>query len=458
MFEDDDSVEAAEPTSGSASTSASISPIPVDVGASPARSDAGPANRVRRKPIPKKGHTKSRRGCQACKRRKVKCQENLPECTNCQRLGLSCIYNPSGLQLALTASPSPSTPLRTAPASFSMADLRYFHHFLVTAFPPLPMGGDAVWQAVAALSHQYDYLVHAMLGLAASHLNLYTADSAEHALAHRVKAIQLLNESLNTPCASTAEGDARFGTIMALTFQSSCMPEGMNEFLSMVRGCHVVAATGTLHYEQSLFREFTSEGYTQSVKRLVGDRGVAMDPDQEALFDEFLVSLRRLAPLCKSKLETEFLAATERVANMVKVSTVDTFTQFTLQYDMINAASQDDFTYFTNPINYAGQIILIHFILIEFAIGEIAMIGRIGERFGFRRRAALAWLDGFLNDLPEEYYIHVQWPLKYATVMMTGLTSPYHLSNIRPDPSTVFGRPPSTSIHQRPHQIGHTNA
>jgi len=162
-----------------------------------------------------------------------------------------------------------------------------------------------------------------MLGLAASHLNLYTANSAEHALAHRVKAIQLLNESLNNPCTSMAEGDARFGTIMALTFQSSCMPEGMNEFLSMVRGCHVVAATGTLHYEQSLFREFTSEGYTQSVKRLVVDHGVALEPDQEALFGEFFVSLRRLEPLCTSQLEAEFLAATERVAKTVEVSAVD---------------------------------------------------------------------------------------------------------------------------------------
>jgi len=129
-----------------------------------------------------------------------------------------------------------------------------------------------------------------------------------------------------------------------------------------------------------------------------------------------------------------------------------------MQYDMINAASQEDFAHFTNPTNYAGQIILIHFILIEFAIGELAMIGQVGERFGFRRRAALAWLDKFLDHLPEEYHVHVEWPLKYATIMMTGLTSPYHLSNIRPDPSTFFGRLPPTSIYQRPLQIGHLNA
>ena len=124
---------------------------------------------------------------------------------------------------------------------------------------------------------------------------------------------------------------------------------------------------------------------------------------------------------------------------------------------MINAASQEDFEHFTNPTNYIGQLILIHFILIEFAIGELAMIGQIGERFGFRRRAALSWLDGFLNGLPEEYHIHVEWPLKYATVMMTGLESPYQLSNIHPDPWTVFGHPSPTSIHQPPRQIEYIN-
>lgn len=129
-----------------------------------------------------------------------------------------------------------------------------------------------------------------------------------------------------------------------------------------------------------------------------------------------------------------------------------------MQYDMINKASQEDFAQFANPTNHAGQIILIHFVFIEFAIGELAMIGQLGERFGFRRRAALAWFDQLLNDLPDEYRMHVEWPLKYATIMMNGLTSPYPLSNIRPDPSTFFGRPPPTSISQRPLQIGHLDA
>lgn len=55
----------------------------------------------RNKPVPRKGHIKSRRGCYTCKRWEVKCSEKLPECDNCTRIGLVCEYpeppNPSAL-------------------------------------------------------------------------------------------------------------------------------------------------------------------------------------------------------------------------------------------------------------------------------------------------------------------------------------------------------------------------
>ncbi|KAK5652745.1 hypothetical protein OQA88_9598 [Cercophora sp. LCS_1] len=310
-----------------------------------------------------------------------------------------------------------------------MEDLRFFHHFLVTAYPPLPMQADDVWKGVAALSHQYDYLVHSMLALAASHLNLYTGDCEGQALAHRVKAINLLNQSLNTPCTSTAEGDARFGAIMALTFQASCMPEGMTEFLSMIRGCHIIACTGMLDFNASLFKEFTTEGYSQSIRRLIGSRGLVLEPDQEALFDDFLVSLRRLAPLCSSPLEVKFLAATERITKMVKTSAPDAFAELASQYNLITEATSEELAPLIDTTSHGAQLLLIHFLIIEFAIGEIAL-GGLGWRFGFRRRSCLAWLDRLIGNLPERYMTHIEWPLKYAERMLAHLTSPFHLPNI----------------------------
>jgi hypothetical protein len=233
--------------------------------------------RVRRRPIPRKGHTKSRNGCYNCKRRKVKCQENLPECYHCKRIGLVCEYPPPK---NLDRNPAPRNALSVTPTTFSMEDMRFFQHFLLSAYPPLPIGGLEVWQGVARMSHhvslrrspeswtatrwcqyyppssifpdpvhvawtltrvqilKYDFLIHAMLGLGASHLTIHACgDYSSHALTHRVQAIKSLNSVLSRPNLSQEDGDAAFATIMSLTFQSSYMPEGMFDFVSMVRGC-----------------------------------------------------------------------------------------------------------------------------------------------------------------------------------------------------------------------------
>jgi hypothetical protein len=144
-----------------------------DPGPSPCSTSSGTelAISVRRRPIPRKGHTKSRRGCFNCKRRKVKCQETLPACSHCTRIGLVCEYPDSLSRSSLTASSSssslssvspdsslvilssPTAALQSTPTLFTGTDMLFFHHFLVTAYPPLPIRGDDIWRNVAVLSH-----------------------------------------------------------------------------------------------------------------------------------------------------------------------------------------------------------------------------------------------------------------------------------------------------------------
>lgn len=85
---------------------------------------------------------------------------------------------------------------------------------------------------------QYDFLAHAMLGLGASHLTLMTsANYSNPALNHRVVAISSLNGQLAKAHLEKAEADATMGALLALTFQSAYMADGMVEFLTMIRGC-----------------------------------------------------------------------------------------------------------------------------------------------------------------------------------------------------------------------------
>jgi hypothetical protein len=75
-----------------------------------------------RKPIPRKGHTKSRRGCYNCKRRRIKCNERHPDCNHCIKAGLQCEYPANIIQTTqlLPSSPHPRelVNLRSIPGVF----------------------------------------------------------------------------------------------------------------------------------------------------------------------------------------------------------------------------------------------------------------------------------------------------------------------------------------------------
>ena len=114
---------------------------------------------VRRKPMPRKGHKKSRRGCYSCKKRKIKCSELKPHCENCVKAGIACEY-PKQPGYALLV-PAPGVPLQSSPTSFSMNDMRFFHHFIVRAYPHLPVGADHTWtMEIPAIAHQVGSDLH----------------------------------------------------------------------------------------------------------------------------------------------------------------------------------------------------------------------------------------------------------------------------------------------------------
>jgi hypothetical protein len=91
---------------------------------SPTQSDGrqGSAPPQPRKPIPRKGHTKSRRGCFNCKRRRIKCNERHPECNHCIKAGLSCEYPANIIQATQRSTNSPNphevANLRSTPGMF----------------------------------------------------------------------------------------------------------------------------------------------------------------------------------------------------------------------------------------------------------------------------------------------------------------------------------------------------
>lgn len=69
---------------------------------------------------PRLAHKKSRRGCQRCKARKVKCDEVHPVCTNCSRHGVACEYGDPFVRPS-NDTDDPSPPDHKLKSPFSLA-------------------------------------------------------------------------------------------------------------------------------------------------------------------------------------------------------------------------------------------------------------------------------------------------------------------------------------------------
>jgi len=309
---------------------------------------AGPvAGPNRRRPVPGKGHPKSKKGCVNCKARRVKCSEEHPSCRACRRLGFDCQYTPLPPPLS-SAFVLPGA-LPAASSALTFEDLRFFHHFLTDAHPPLPFGKSSVWQDVAAISHEvkylsedrvwmrmaltyrkYDFLAHAMMGLAAQHLDASSPlDYSIQALNHRVRAIAAMNGALSKPDTSTVDADAKLAAAMLLTFQSSNMEDGMMDFLRMLRGWMVIQTTLVPSMARSIFRGFMEEAYVESMRSVIGRDKLAssqtpvMSQELQQALEDFNASLRLVAPLCRSPAEVQYLSSLQRVALVGRESPFD---------------------------------------------------------------------------------------------------------------------------------------
>ncbi|EJT69375.1 hypothetical protein GGTG_12994 [Gaeumannomyces tritici R3-111a-1] len=171
------------------SYSAATAVAQVPLGDSSSSGDSSRSPPPPKQRLERRGHTKSRRGCFNCKRRRIKCQENRPACGHCVKTGLKCEYPAAALVVV-------HQPRHQAPV-FTLQDMRFFQHFLLRCYPHQPLNNDAVWtHEVPCLSQEHDYLMHAVLGLAASDLAQDDPSLYEAAMSHRLKAIKAVKKAL----------------------------------------------------------------------------------------------------------------------------------------------------------------------------------------------------------------------------------------------------------------------
>ncbi|KAF2109916.1 hypothetical protein BDV96DRAFT_691555 [Lophiotrema nucula] len=156
----------------------------------------------------RRSHTKSRNGCGQCKKRRKKCDQRPPRCSNCVKWGVVCDYTALSAAVeelngrSLARAVSADTRLLTAPvpsAVFNAGDMELLRQY--SNGTALTLAGSdewGIWQwhvPQEAKSHQY--LMHALLALSSLHISfMRPADRKEYlrfAYSHHEQALTLFH-------------------------------------------------------------------------------------------------------------------------------------------------------------------------------------------------------------------------------------------------------------------------
>lgn len=155
---------------------------------------------------PLRAHTKSRNGCDQCRTRRVKCDEQGPPCTNCTNRALECTY----LKVAARANRTPPSNLERSQSrspvtklgpsqinSCGIDSLELMHKFSTDTFHSLCVtdSENQTWQiTIPRLALKHDYLMNGILALASMHIAI-SAEPPEALLYHDA-GLQYYNRSL----------------------------------------------------------------------------------------------------------------------------------------------------------------------------------------------------------------------------------------------------------------------
>ncbi|CEL09774.1 hypothetical protein ASPCAL12903 [Aspergillus calidoustus] len=174
--------------------------------------------------VTRRSHKKSRKGCDQCKRRRVKCDEEDP-CRNCSRRGMDCTFehrtsatpptertpqigtilsDVRGRMLASShdaptsiSRPPSGDPFRAFndrlatgtwfPQEWTSQDPELMHHYTLHTSKTLARRPEMqeAWQAtIPEIAYGYEFLMHGILGLSALHLSYLKPEKYSHYLAN----------------------------------------------------------------------------------------------------------------------------------------------------------------------------------------------------------------------------------------------------------------------------------
>lgn len=142
-----------------------------------------------------------------------------------------------------------------------------------------------------------------------------------------------MNEQFLNPPKNADTADALFATAICLATQTSLLPDGMSEYLTLTRGGALVWAFVIPEHQSSLFYSFTNESHDQALSQIVSE-----EPKDFQIVDEFLASVTRVKTICQTPYELQYYQCIENTINSLRISSLHgTFCCSALYEDVANA-------------------------------------------------------------------------------------------------------------------------
>ncbi|KAH6996840.1 hypothetical protein EDB80DRAFT_135101 [Ilyonectria destructans] len=393
----DDSGKATPPSSDNRSTSNASTELARRV----------PAQKQR---LERRGHTKSRRGCYNCKRRRIKCQETRPACGHCAKTGLKCEY-PALPQIV--HQPHHQIPL------FSLQDMRFFQHFLTQCYPHHPLKQEEIWtHEIPCIAHNYEFLMHALLGFSASQLIASDPSVTTSAMNHRIKAIKAIKKRLAETSKTTItyeEANAMVATCYALTFQSVSLEDGLAEYMTFIRGIMIVGMQMVFRGIQPIFGNMMEQEQDAVLEPLMQNLPLI----QKTWADTALEAVTNLKALCLEQIELEYQQSLVDIVQNLYLNSWDAYKSYTKQYGWWMLLPHNSFQELINPNNQVMLLLHAHWIslneIMEFItqqdlqVREKSPTPREGQADidpGFHR-----WLKYINSHVDYEHQMYNQWPM-----------------------------------------------
>lgn len=236
------------------------------------------------------------------------------------------------VRASLTVQPHHQVPL------FSLQDMRFFQHFLTQCYPHHPLKQEEVWtHEIPCIAHnvsppradtrgpltrQHEFLMHAILGFAASELMHTDPSLVTAAMNHRIKAIKAIKKRLAESSRTDTnyeEANALVATCFALTFQSVSLDDGLAEYMTFIRGIVIVGMQMTFRSIAPVF----STLFDNDPNELLAAQMEDLPLIQRSWADSAVEALNGLKPLCALQIESEYREQLLGIAEQLYVNSFE---------------------------------------------------------------------------------------------------------------------------------------